>query len=331
MRYGSALALLAASNLGRAVMESPVRHALLLVLLPTLAAAITAVACSDSSAPNTEDVTSDGGDGTSVLPPSSNPTPPAEGPAGSGLATGLPCDVQGILENRCIACHSTADPPPLLDYDDLKAPSKKDPAKTMAQAALELMKAKTMPPTPAVPPEEDEIASFEEWVTAGTPKNPTACTDPPPSGDGGVDAGPVDAGPVCTSGKTWTQGNDGSPLMNPGQACNACHQQQGGPNLRIAGTVYPTLREPNNCIGSAPPPQLRVIVTDSRNRRFNMEVNASGNFLTRNGDRPRPPLRAVVTDGVKTRAMAGSVTSGDCNTCHTVNGANNAPGRIMAP
>jgi hypothetical protein len=24
-------------------------------------------------------------------------------------------------------------------------------------------------------------------------------------------------------------------------------------------------------------------------------------------------------------------TSGDCNSCHTVNGANGAPGRIMAP
>ena len=40
---------------------------------------------------------------------------------------------------------------------------------------------------------------------------------------------------------------------------------------------------------------------------------------------------AVVTDGVKTRQMQGTVTSGDCNSCHTVNGTNGAPGRIMAP
>ena len=317
-------------------MESPVRHPFLLLTLPALAVAIVAVACTDSSS-NSEAVTDDAG--TSVIPPGNTEpsSTPSEGPAGSGLSTGLPCDVQGIIENRCIACHAGELPPPLLDYEDLKAPSKKYPGKTMAEAALEEMKAKTMPPTPAVPPEDDEIASFEEWVNGGTQKNPEACTTPPPAGgtpgDGGLgDAGPDGGGAVkCTSGKTWMGGNDGSPLMNPGQACNACHQQQGGPNLRIAGTVYPSLHEPNNCIGSAPPPQLRVVVTDSRNRVFNMRVNASGNFVTENGARPRPPLKAAVTDGVKTRQMVGTVTSGDCNSCHTQNGVNGAPGRIMAP
>ena len=313
-------------------MESPVRRSFLYLTLPALALAIIAVACSDSSSP-AEDVTDEDG-GSSVIPPgNTDPSSESEGPAGTGLATGLPCDVQGVIENRCIACHSGELPPPLLDYDDLKAPSKKYPGKTMAEAALEEMKAKTMPPTPAVPPEDDEIASFEEWINGGTQKNPEACTTPPPSapGDGGVLDGGADGGATCTSGKTWTGGNDGSPLMNPGEACNACHQQQGGPNLRIGGTVYPSLHEPNDCIGSAPPPQLRVVVTDSRNRTFNMIVNASGNFVTENGARPRPPLRAAVTDGVKTRPMQGTVTSGDCNSCHTQNGLNGAPGRILAP
>ena len=311
------------------------RSSLLFLAFPALALAIVAVACSESSSSNNEDVTGEDGGSSITVPGSSDPSSDApEGPAGSGLATGLPCDVQGVIENRCIACHSGELPPPLLDYEDLKAPSKKYPGKTMAEAALEEMKAKTMPPTPAVAPEDDEIASFEEWVDGGTQRNPEACTTPPPgAGDGGVlGDGGVDGGGVkCTSGRTWTEGNDGSRLMNPGEACNACHQQQGGPNLRIAGTVYPTLHEPDDCIGSAPPPQLRVIVTDSRNRRFDMPVNPSGNFLTQNGVRPRPPLRAVVTDGVKTRQMQGTVTSGDCNSCHTVNGTNGAPGRIMAP
>jgi hypothetical protein len=47
--------------------------------------------------------------------------------------------------------------------------------------------------------------------------------------------------------------------------------------------------------------------------------------------RPHPPLEAVVSDGNKTRAMVGTVTSGDCNSCHTVNGANGARGRIVVP
>jgi hypothetical protein len=320
-------------------MESPVRNAFLLVMLPVVAAAIVAAACSDPSSATGEEL--DGGDEASVIKPgTSGPT----GPAGSGLSTGLPCDVQAIIENRCIACHSANIPLPLLDYDDLTAPSTTDPSKTMAQAALDEMKAKLMPPAPAVPPEDDEIAAFEAWVNAGTPKNPTACTDPPPPPPGGgggpdpmIDGGPlpadaaVDGVPTCTSGKTWTQGNQGSPLMNPGQACNACHQVMGGPNLRIAGTVYPSLHEPNNCIGSAPPPQLQVVVTDSTNRTYTMQVNASGNFVLLSGQRPSPPLKAVVRNGTKERAMAGSVTSGDCNSCHTQNGANSAPGRIMAP
>ena len=58
-------------------------------------------------------------------------------------------------------------------------------------------------------------------------------------------------------------------------------------------------------------------------------MTAVGNFSTRT--RIVPPYKAQVTDGVKTRAMAGSVTGGDCNSCHTETGANGAPGRIMAP
>ena len=159
-------------------MESALRHPIILLTLPVFAAAIVAVACSGSSSSDSEDVTGEEDAGSSVIPPGSEPSSssPPPGPAGSGLATGLPCDVQGILENRCIACHSTDNPPPLLDYDDLKAPSKKDPNKTMAQAALAEMMAKTMPPTPAVPPEDDEIATFAEWLDAGAPRNPSACT-----------------------------------------------------------------------------------------------------------------------------------------------------------
>lgn len=309
------------------------RTGFILLSLSSFAAAIVAVACSASSSGIAD--TADAGDSTVMPASSTGSTPsssPPSGPAGTGLATGLPCDVQAILENRCLACHSGANPPPLVDYASLTAPSTADPTKTRAQLSLERMQAKLMPPAPAVPPEDDEIASFEAWVKAGSPKNEVACTDPPPAqADGGAaDAGGADAGVKCTSGKFWANGEEGR-TMRPGNACNACHQTQGGPNLRVAGTVYPSLHEPNDCIGSAPPPQLRVVVTDSRNRVFNMEVNASGNFLTKGGERPRPPLKAMITDGTKTRAMAGSVTSGDCNSCHTVAGLNGAPGRIMAP
>jgi hypothetical protein len=33
----------------------------------------------------------------------------------------------------------------------------------------------------------------------------------------------------------------------------------------------------------------------------------------------------------KTRAMVAPQTNGDCNSCHTENGANKAPGRVLLP
>jgi hypothetical protein len=194
-----------------------------------------------------------------------------------------------------------------------------------------------MSPKPAAPPEADEIKAFEDWIAAGTPREPKACTDAPPDGGAG-DAGPYfdasdggDGGPPCTSGAFWTGGNTGSPLMRPGAACNACHQVSGGPNLRIGGTVYPTLNDVNDCNGKGPPPQLTVQITGNDGRVFRLPVNSVGNFSVENGPRPRPPFRAQVSDGTKTRVMNGTVTSGDCNSCHTAAGRNGAPGRILAP
>lgn len=310
------------------------RHALLFASIAVAVGA--AVACSDSKSNVVEDVTDGGPEGGgAVLPPSSNGDAPT-GPAGSGLLTGLPCDVQAVLENRCIACHDGKAQFALLDYDDLVAPSKTDPTKNMAQMSLERMKnaQAPMPPPPAEPPEADEIQTFEDWVKAGWPKG-ALCTDPPPDGgvgDGGVPEGGADGGDggvVCTSGTMWTGGNSPSPLMNPGEACNACHQQMGGPNYRAAGTVYPTLHEPDDCNGKGPPPQLTVVITDAMNRVINVPVNAAGNFFTRT--RIAVPYKAAVTDGTRTRAMVGSVTSGDCNSCHTVQGTRGAPGRVLAP
>ncbi|AKU99551.1 hypothetical protein AKJ09_06215 [Labilithrix luteola] len=273
--------------------------------------------------------------GADSPPPDATPTSTLipEGPAGSGLNTKLPCDVQALLENRCIGCHSGNSPPPLLTYADLVAPSRSNPQKTMAQVAVERLRSATspMPPPPAAPPAEDEIVAFENWVKAGT-KSGTPCTPPV------VDAGaPGTTNPtvplVCTSGQMWTgQESDREPEMHPGGACNTCHQVKGGPNFRIAGTVYPTLHEPDDCMGVDPRGgPLVVIVTDARNRDFQIPVQEGGNFSL--PLQIAPPFKARVRNFVsdKVREMKGSVTSGDCNACHTGQGKNGAPGRIMAP
>lgn len=311
------------------------------LLLGSVALAFgTAIACSSPSEDDATVVT-DGGidEGGYTLPGN---VPSGEGPAGTGANTGLPCDVQAVLENRCIACHDGKTARAMLSYSDLVAKANADPTKTVAQLAVVRMKATEpatrMPPAPAVAAEPDEIQVFEDWVNAGTPRETKACTDPPPdggaAGDGGADGGLLgdagDGGKVCTSGKYWTQGNQGSPDMHPGMACNACHQQMGGPNLRIAGTVYSVSNEADDCNGKGPPPQLTVIITAADGRTYNVPVGQSGNFSLRQM-RPRAPFKARITDGTKTRAMVGSVTSGDCNSCHTTTGKNGAPGRILAP
>ena len=65
--------------------------------------------------------------------------PAAKGPAGTGTNTGLPCDVQAVLENRCIGCHDGTQQLSLLSYANLTAPSKTDPTKSLALVAVERM------------------------------------------------------------------------------------------------------------------------------------------------------------------------------------------------
>ena len=328
-------------------MMKPMRNVL---ILTAIAGAVTAaIACGAGKLEELTDVGGIAPDGASgaVLPNA--------GPAGSGLATGLPCDVQALLENRCITCHSGTTPasPRLLDFKDLTAPSKSDPSKTMAQASLARMKdtVSPMPPRPAEAPNAEEIATFEEWVNGGTLSAP-ACTDPPP--DGGADVGPLpEAGPDatlgCASGTMWTQGDNGSSSMHPGRACNACHSGNSGPNFRFAGTVYRGgVHDVDDCNGASPPPPLTVVITDKDGRTMNLQVNGAGNFSVEaddgkggggqggqgqggRGPKFSAPYRVRVSDGTLSRAMAGNFTQGDCNSCHTRDGANGAPGRILAP
>jgi mono/diheme cytochrome c family protein len=318
------------------------RHILLIAAV--LGGIAAAVACSSSG---TEALSEDGADGgdeggnSVVLGPDNKPVP--TGPAGTGLATGLPCDVQAVIENRCIACHDgkMAGVPKMLDYADLLQPSKLDGLKSIAVLSVERMKSTTspMPPPPAEKPDADEIQVFADWVKAGTPKNAMACTEAPPTGDGGADAGPLpDAGPDaaagCASGVTWKDGNKKSPLMHPGLACNACHSVMGGPNLSIAGTAYKAPHDVDDCNGAAPPPTVTVTITDAKGKVVNATVNAAGNFFVprqQGAQRLTAPFSAKLSDGVKTRIMNGKVTSGDCNSCHTTAGKNGAPGRILVP
>ncbi len=142
----------------------------------------------------------------------------------------------------------------------------------------------------------------------------------------------TDAGTsVCTRGETWDGGNTSSARMNPGMACIACHARADAAVFTAAGTVYPTLHEPDLCFGvvmdAADP--VRVEVTDAQGRAATMVTNSGGNFYHRLA--LTPPLRVVVRRGGAVRAMRGDAPHGDCNACHSEWGREGAPGRLRAP
>lgn len=326
-----------------------------LVYAAVLGALAAALACSKGATEHLSDLGGDSNAGDVVLGPDNQPAP--TGPAGSGLVTRLPCDVQAVVENRCISCHegTTAGAPRLLDYADFQQPSKAAPTKTLAEMSLIRMKAGQMPPAPAAPPNAEEIQIFDDWISGGTQKG-GLCTDPPPHGGGdggsGGEAG-VDAAPACTSGVMWTMGNTGSANMHPGGACSACHSKLKGPNLTFAGTVYRGPHDIDDCNGTGQPAPMTVVITDKNGQSATLIAGDAGNFYLEalkaeagappgaggngngNGGARRtgfsPPFRAKVVSGATQRQMLGSVTSGDCNSCHTSPGINGAPGRILAP
>ena len=241
----------------------------------------------------------------------------------TGKQGGLPCDVQALLVDRCQGCHAkepvNGAPMSLMTYADLTATN--DNGVMIAQRALARIKATSapMPPSPAPSVTAADIAMFDAWVTASTP-----------SGECVAGMGPFDGPPVCTSGKTWTGGNNGSSRMHPGGACLTCHAtQHDAPRLGIGGTVYPTGHEPNDCNGATTADAAVVEVTDAGGTVITLPVNASGNFLTT--QTIAFPIRVSVVANGKRRSMNGSPPRGDCNSCHTQDGANGAPGRIVLP
>ena len=267
----------------------------------------------------------------------------AAGAVGGCSGDGLPADVQALLMSRCIACHGNPPlpgvPTSLTTYAALTATSKTDPTRTNAQLAILRMQstAMPMPPTPLTRATSAEIATLQQWVAAGSPR--ATCAG---GTDGGapIDAGPIvdpfAAAPVCTSNHTWTSGNHGSSSMNPGLACVSCHSSRGeGPRFALAGTLYPTAHEPDLCDGvNGGAVGAQVVIVDANGQSITMTPNSAGNFSWE-GNLATPYQAKVIYMG-RERAMIESQTSGDCNNCHTQQGAmptgtTKAPGRILLP
>jgi hypothetical protein len=268
----------------------------------------------------------------------------SSGGADTGIASGLPCEVDAILAQRCRSCHS--DPPigapmSLVTHDDLLAPSNVDASMTNAERVLARMTDSMlpMPPAPGSPVPADEIAVIEAWIGAGAPAKACGGNDT----TGGDPMDPFDVEPTCSSASYWDPSDDdGTPVMYPGRDCIGCHADERAddpddediPDLVIAGTLYATGHEPNDCNG-ATDDALRVVVASMASGvEVSLTPNSAGNFLLHRSEAPADfdaPFTVKVTDGELERIMPIAAPSGACNSCHTQDGTMNAPGRVVIP
>jgi hypothetical protein len=243
-----------------------------------------------------------------------------------------------MVASKCAQCHR--DPPqgnatfPLLTLADFLAPSAIDPTKNEAQRALVRMTASSspMPPAGYTPPTSGEVTAFSTWVNAGAPAGSCGAVD---AGAPLPDAGTQPQPTTCTSSSWWTSGNNGSANMNPGLACKACHATNAFfKNYQFMGTVFPSLHEQDRC--NAPPPSggtIEIIDSNGMVAATLTPDSPSGNFHSSIPvlDTVSVPYTARVTLNGKTATMMTPQMTGDCNSCHTEQGANGAPGRIVWP
>ncbi len=245
---------------------------------------------------------------------------------GAGATDGLPCDVATLINSKCASCHGSplagGAPVKLLSRADFLATSARDATKTEAQRSLLRMQDLASPMPPGGGLTAAEISAFDAWVTASLPVG--SC--------GAIDAGPAPT--TCASTSFWTFGNLESADMNPGLACLTCHQSLAPDKAYpYSGTVFPSLHEKDRCNAGGASGMTVQIIDKNGAVAVTMAVSPnSGNFFS---DFPVPavllPYTATVTYQNRTARMTTPQMNGDCNSCHTEQGANGASGRIVQP
>jgi len=138
----------------------------------------------------------------------------------------------------------------------------------------------------------------------------------------------------CTSKRWWTGGVMASAAMTPGRPCIACHAASAAaPKYAIAGTVYETKLEEDDCNGADPPWALGVMNEfDGPEFMQRTPPSAAGNFFIQMSSNFPNRVFVKIVAGDKESKMIGAVTiPSDCNTCHSVRGDGGAAGRIVKP
>jgi mono/diheme cytochrome c family protein len=132
---------------------------------------------------------------------------------------------------------------------------------------------------------------------------------------------------TCVTNAHWLLGDLKLAIMHPGRSCIECHASHGGaPHYTIAGTVNASLHDDDDCQGVR---DVVVHVVDANGAVQDLTTNFNGNFFSNTPF--TPPYFASLSIAGRTRPMVAHQTDGDCMSCHTVDGTNDAPGRIVAP
>ncbi len=164
-------------------------------------------------------------------------------------------------------------------------------------------------------------------------------------GEGEGDLQPIDVGPppqgfdttppagfgnaACSTGQFWVLGDRGSDNMHPGADCMSCHAQRGGPNLALGGTVMGRTNDGEDCRGI---PGVTVdIIGNDGSVVLSEDTSAAGNLYASGDLSSVAPYTIRLTYQGRTTQMVTPQTDGNCMHCHTPEGLNGAPGRIVAP
>ena len=126
----------------------------------------------------------------------------------------------------------------------------------------------------------------------------------------------------------WVGGNEESPTMNPGLDCLGCHANLGeAEEVALGGTVFSTLNEPDTCFGVK---GVTLELTDANGEVSEIVSNEAGNFVLEHATIATPYSARLLYEG-RERVMQAQQTVLSCNSCHTEEGANGAPGRVLSP
>jgi len=109
---------------------------------------------------------------------------------------------------------------------------------------------------------------------------------------------------------------------NTGQNCMSCHKSGGTGEgwFNVAGSVYDSTQVnayPNTTV------KLYTGPGGTGALKYTIQVDGRGNFYTTNAIDFSAPLYPAVTGGTSTQYMGGSISTGECMSCH-----NNTTGKI---